>query len=136
MFLPESIAQIIAALEKAGYAAYVVGGCVRDACLGLTPHDYDLCTSALPEQTEAVFRKIDRIIQIQIDFAHITCRDLLPMTAVVAAGNIHLTHGHDGFPCVADLQSLGSFRLGGCGLAVAAAGAQTQHHDGSKQNAK
>jgi len=56
MFLPETITQIINALEKAGYAAYVVGGCVRDACLGLTPQDYDLCTSALPEQTEAVFR--------------------------------------------------------------------------------
>jgi len=56
MFLPETIVQCLDALEKAGYAAYVVGGCVRDAYLGLTPHDYDLCTSALPEQTEAVFR--------------------------------------------------------------------------------
>ena len=55
MLLPESIAEIINALESAGYAAYVVGGCVRDACLGLIPQDYDLCTSALPEQTEAVF---------------------------------------------------------------------------------
>ena len=55
MLLPESIAEIINALETAGYAAYVVGGCVRDACLGLIPQDYDLCTSALPEQTEAVF---------------------------------------------------------------------------------
>ena len=56
MFLPETIVRILNALEGAGYAAYVVGGCVRDACLGLTPQDYDLCTSALPEQTEAVFR--------------------------------------------------------------------------------
>ena len=56
MFLPESIAEIINALEAAGFSAYAVGGCVRDACLGLVPHDYDLCTSALPEQTEAVFR--------------------------------------------------------------------------------
>ena len=56
MFLPETILHIIDTLEKAGYAAYVVGGCVRDACLGLTPQDYDLCTSALPEQTQAVFR--------------------------------------------------------------------------------
>jgi len=56
MYLPETIAQIINALEKAGFAAYVVGGCVRDACLGLQPQDYDLCTSALPEQTEEVFR--------------------------------------------------------------------------------
>ena len=43
------------ALEAAGFSAWAVGGCVRDACLGLTPHDYDLCTDALPEQTEAVF---------------------------------------------------------------------------------
>lgn len=56
MYLPDSIAQILNALEKDGFAAYVVGGCVRDACLGLEPQDYDLCTSALPEQTEAVFR--------------------------------------------------------------------------------
>ena len=56
MVLPEPIAEIIGALERAGFAAYVVGGCVRDACLGLTPQDYDLCTSALPEQTESVFR--------------------------------------------------------------------------------
>ena len=55
MYLPDTIREIINALEAAGFAAYVVGGCVRDACLGLTPHDYDLCTSALPEQTEAVF---------------------------------------------------------------------------------
>ena len=55
MYLPDTIREIINALENAGYAAYAVGGCVRDACLGLTPHDYDLCTSALPEQTEAVF---------------------------------------------------------------------------------
>jgi len=56
MILPETILQCLTALEKAGYAAYVVGGCVRDACLGLTPQDYDMCTSALPEQTEEVFR--------------------------------------------------------------------------------
>ena len=56
MYLPENIQNCINLLENAGFAAYAVGGCVRDACLGLTPHDYDLCTSALPEQTEAVFR--------------------------------------------------------------------------------
>ncbi len=55
MKLPESVAQCLDALENAGYGAYVVGGCVRDACLGLTPHDFDMCTSASPEETEAVF---------------------------------------------------------------------------------
>ena len=55
MYLPENIQNCINLLENAGFAAYAVGGCVRDACLGLTPHDYDLCTSALPQETEAVF---------------------------------------------------------------------------------
>ena len=56
MYLPENIQNCINLLENAGFAAYAVGGCVRDACLGLTPHDYDLCTSALPQETESVFR--------------------------------------------------------------------------------
>jgi len=55
MYLPEHILQCLDALERAGFAAYAVGGCVRDACLGLVPQDYDLCTAALPEQTEAIF---------------------------------------------------------------------------------
>ena len=55
MMLPGYVLDCIEALESRGFAAYAVGGCVRDACLGLTPHDYDLCTSALPEETEQVF---------------------------------------------------------------------------------
>ena len=55
MILPEYVRACLDALENAGFAAYAVGGCVRDACLGLIPQDYDLCTAALPEQTEAVF---------------------------------------------------------------------------------
>ena len=55
MKLPDHILACLDRLEAAGFVAYVVGGCVRDACLGLTPHDYDICTSALPEETEAVF---------------------------------------------------------------------------------
>ena len=55
MFLPENVLTCIGILEKAGFEAYAVGGCVRDAILGLTPHDYDLCTNALPAQTAALF---------------------------------------------------------------------------------
>ena len=55
MYLPQTIASAIAALEQAGFQAYAVGGCVRDSLLGLTPHDYDLCTDALPEQIRQVF---------------------------------------------------------------------------------
>ena len=55
MKLPANVARCMDALEAAGFACYAVGGCVRDAVLGLTPHDYDLCTAALPAETEAVF---------------------------------------------------------------------------------
>ncbi len=55
MYLPDFVTNCINALESAGFAAYAVGGCVRDACLGLIPQDYDLCTNALPEQMEAIF---------------------------------------------------------------------------------
>ncbi len=55
MDLPEYVTELISRLEEHGFSAYVVGGCVRDACLGLTPHDYDMCTSATPEQIRAVF---------------------------------------------------------------------------------
>ena len=55
MFLPENVSICIRALEQAGFSAYAVGGCVRDALLGLSPHDYDLCTNALPEETARVF---------------------------------------------------------------------------------
>ena len=55
--IPSPARTVLEQLHNAGYAAYVVGGCVRDACLGLTPQDYDLCTSALPEQTENFSRR-------------------------------------------------------------------------------
>lgn len=55
MFLPESVLFCIRRLEDAGFRAYAVGGCVRDSLLGLSPQDYDLCTSAKPEQICQVF---------------------------------------------------------------------------------
>ena len=55
MILPEAVQFCIRVLEEAGYSAYAVGGCVRDALLGLTPHDYDLCTDATPEKTACLF---------------------------------------------------------------------------------
>ena len=55
MYLPKNVLYCIQKLENAGYSTYAVGGCVRDACLGLQPHDYDLCTAAAPEITAAIF---------------------------------------------------------------------------------
>ena len=48
-------AALLERLHGAGYRAYAVGGCVRDSLLGLAPHDWDLCTSARPEQVIALF---------------------------------------------------------------------------------
>ena len=47
--------QILLRLEAAGFEAWLVGGCVRDRLMGITPHDYDITTSARPEEVMAVF---------------------------------------------------------------------------------
>lgn len=56
MHIPDNIRKAIDLLNSAGYEAYLVGGCVRDALLGTEPKDHDITTSALPEQTKEVFR--------------------------------------------------------------------------------
>jgi len=48
--IPHAAAAILRRLERAGYEAWAVGGCVRDSLLGLSPKDWDVCTSALPDQ--------------------------------------------------------------------------------------
>jgi len=53
--IPANATQIIERLETAGFEAYVVGGCVRDSLLGKTPHDWDITTSALPEEVKSLF---------------------------------------------------------------------------------
>lgn len=55
MRLPAHAACAIEQLERAGYETWAVGGCVRDSLLGRAPHDWDLCTAALPEQMKSVF---------------------------------------------------------------------------------
>lgn len=55
MLIPKDVSACMDRLEDAGFAAYCVGGCVRDALLGREPHDFDLCSAARPEQLEALF---------------------------------------------------------------------------------
>lgn len=55
MVLPSPVLRAIAMLNDAGFEAYLVGGCVRDHLMGKSPFDWDITTSALPEQTLAVF---------------------------------------------------------------------------------
>lgn len=62
--IPEKAKYIIETIQNAGFEAYVVGGCVRDSILGRTPGDWDITTSARPEQVKQLFRRtIDTGIQ-------------------------------------------------------------------------
>jgi len=62
--MPDNVIQIISTLEKAGFEAYAVGGCVRDAIMGRVAHDWDITTSANPNQVKELFRRtIDTGIQ-------------------------------------------------------------------------
>ncbi|WP_192552372.1 polynucleotide adenylyltransferase PcnB [Pseudomonas sp. IzPS59] len=61
---------IVERLQGAGYQAYLVGGCVRDMLLGITPKDFDVATSATPEQVRAEFRNA-RIIGRRFKLVHI-----------------------------------------------------------------
>lgn len=62
--LPEKVKQLITRLEMAGFEAYAVGGCVRDSLLGRVPDDWDVTTSAKPQQVKELFRHtIDTGIQ-------------------------------------------------------------------------
>lgn len=53
--LPEHVNQIIRRLQSEGYAAYAVGGCVRDTLLGRSPQDWDITTSARPQEVKLLF---------------------------------------------------------------------------------
>ena len=52
---PKYVRQVLTTLQARGHLAYLVGGCVRDMLMGVHPHDWDVCTSALPEQVIEIF---------------------------------------------------------------------------------
>ena len=55
--MPDKVKEIIQTLVDHGYEAYAVGGCVRDSILGRIPGDWDITTSAKPEQVKQLFRR-------------------------------------------------------------------------------
>lgn len=54
--IPENANKIIHTLQDNGHSAYVVGGCVRDSIMGRVPHDWDICTSATPDEMLEIFK--------------------------------------------------------------------------------
>ncbi len=55
--MPENAKKILDTMHEAGFEAYIVGGCVRDALLGREPMDWDITTNALPQDTKKLFRR-------------------------------------------------------------------------------
>ena len=55
--MPQAVKEIIATLQQNNFEAYAVGGCVRDSILGREPNDWDITTSASPEEVKALFRR-------------------------------------------------------------------------------
>lgn len=69
--LPEKVNNIINLLKADRYEAYAVGGCVRDMVMGIEPHDFDITTSALPEETKKVFANF-RLVETGIKHGTVT----------------------------------------------------------------
>ena len=57
LWIPPKVSEILDILHSHGYEAYVVGGCVRDSILARTPDDWDITTSAKPEEVKMLFRR-------------------------------------------------------------------------------
>lgn len=73
MQIPAAVRFLLHQLNASGYEAYAVGGCVRDSLLGRCPNDWDICTSALPEETKACFPEL-HIIETGLRHGTITVR--------------------------------------------------------------
>lgn len=71
MFVPEKAKELISMLENAGFEAFLVGGCVRDSLLGKIPNDYDITTSATPEEMKIVFKN-EHVIETGIKHGTLT----------------------------------------------------------------
>ena len=69
--LPQQVDTALRRLNDAGYEACIVGGCVRDGLMGRTPGDYDVTTSALPEEVEAVFAG-EKVIETGLQHGTVT----------------------------------------------------------------
>lgn len=71
MEIPKNVTHLLRRLTDRGHEAYAVGGCVRDTLLGRTPGDWDICTSATPEETEACFSDL-RVIETGLKHGTVT----------------------------------------------------------------
>lgn len=78
MNIPEYVENIIKRLYENGHSAYVVGGCVRDMLQGVQPHDWDVCTSALPDEVAHIFAD-HKVIPTGLKHGTVTVIDAEPV---------------------------------------------------------
>ena len=71
MYIPDFVLSIISKIEDAGFEVYAVGGCVRDSLMGKVPMDWDLTTSALPEEIQRIFQT-EKVIPTGIKHGTVT----------------------------------------------------------------
>ncbi len=71
MNMPDTVKKAIEKLNKNGFEAYAVGGCVRDSIMGRTPYDWDITTSASPDETKTVFENF-RVVETGIKHGTVT----------------------------------------------------------------
>ena len=103
--LPKHIEKICAALEEKGFAAYAVGGCVRDLLRGSVPSDYDVTTAARPEEIKAVFSHT-----VDTGISHGTVTVVLPeenveVTTFRTDGTYRDSRHPDGVTFVSEIQA-------------------------------
>lgn len=78
--MQKGVLDVLTTIEQAGYEAYLVGGCVRDRVMGTEPHDYDITTSALPQEIKGLFERV-----LETGIAHGT------VTVLTADGPLEIT---------------------------------------------
>ena len=83
MIIPKHISYILETINNAGFEAYVVGGCVRDTLLNITPNDWDVSSSATPEQVTNLFNCKHTVFQSGVKHGTVT--------VVLPEGNIEIT---------------------------------------------
>lgn len=88
--LDRNALSVVTQLQRSGYAAYLVGGCIRDLLNGVVPKDYDVATNATPEQIRSCFRRGCRLIGRRFRLAHIRFgREIIEVATFRGNGRTH-----------------------------------------------
>lgn len=107
--MPMSVEFVLSRLHSSGYEAYIVGGCVRDSIMGIQPHDWDVCTSALPNQVQEIFQDM-KVVPTGLQHGTVTvvfedgdCKQCIEITTYRIDGEYKDNRHPEGVEFVSDL---------------------------------